>query len=457
LKIDNCSLFKGIARMSFQGKQLSAEVTELVVRLKEHHDEERKAGKFVPTIDPAGRTAKALGLGVATVKRIMARYTKSGEKVVVRVPQRPGRPPSGIFPNVQPVVRQFVRAENLGGRRVSIERVGSYLLTEHGIEIPKTTLWRALNRWGFTHGEGRRRDSLKEQSRVILARRDYLRTKLANRNPDGTLKRPEVYLDETYINKNHSSQFTWYLDDDGPLVNKPSGVGPRLIVVHAITRDGWIEGAQLVFEAKKRTGDYHGQMNWDNFSKWFKGQLVPNIPQKSLIILDNASYHNVYVDNFFPSKNSSKEQLRQWLSRNSYPWREDMLKSELLELATRLAPAPEYQLDALAAKHEMAILRTPPYHPELQPIETCWAVVKNYMADNCDFTMTGLRERLPEGFAKVTAHTCQEIISKVVEQEDTYWIEDEKLDEVYAANAEEEDRGQRLNEELGAEPYLDER
>ena len=121
--------------MSLQGKQLSTEVTELVVRLKQHHDEERKAGKFVPTKDPAGRTAKALGLGVATVKRIMARYTKSGQEIVVRVPQRPGRPPSRIFPNLQPVVRQFVRAENLGGRRVSIERVGSYLHTKHGIEI----------------------------------------------------------------------------------------------------------------------------------------------------------------------------------------------------------------------------------------------------------------------------------------------------------------------------------
>jgi len=442
--------------MSFQGKQLSAEITELVVRLKEYYDEERKACKFVPTKDPAGRTAQALGLGVATVKRIMARYAKSGGEVVVRVPQRPGRPPSRISPNIQPIVRQFIRTENLGGRRVSIERVGSYLHTVHGVETPKTTLWRALKRWGFTHGEGRRRDSLKEQSRVILARRDYLRAKLANRNPDGTLKRPEVYLDETYINKNHSSRFTWYLDDDGPLVNKPSGVGPRLIVVHAVTKDGWVEGAQLVFEAKKRTGDYHGQMNWDNFSKWFKGQLLPNIPPKSLIILDNARYHNVYSDNFFPNKSSSKEQLRRWLTRNSYPWQEDMLKSELMELCARFAPVPEYQLDILATEHEMSILRTPPYHPELQPIETCWAVVKNYMADNCDFTMKGLHERLPEAFEKVTPRTCQEIIAKVIEQEDNYWIEDDKLDEVYAANAEEEYTGKILYEELGAESYLEE-
>ena len=101
--------------MSFQGKQLSAEITELVIRLKEYHDNERKAEKFVSTKDPARRTAKTLGLGVATVKRIMAHYAQSGSKVIVRVPERPGRPPNQIFPNIQPIVRQFIRAENLGG------------------------------------------------------------------------------------------------------------------------------------------------------------------------------------------------------------------------------------------------------------------------------------------------------------------------------------------------------
>jgi transposase len=224
--------------------------------------------------------------------------------------------------------------------------------------------------------------------------------------------------------------------------------------VHAITQDGWVDGAQLVFEAKKRTGDYHGQMNWSNFSKWFRDQLLSSIPPKSLIILDNASYHNVYVDDLFPNKSSKKDQLRCWLTRNGYPWREDMLKSELLELCARLAPVPEYQLDQLAAEHGMSILRTPPYHPELQPIEICWAVVKNCMADGCDFTMAGLRKRLPLAFSKVTPHTCREIIAKVVEQENRYWVEDERLDEVYSANAEEEYAGQSLYEKRASESYL---
>lgn len=417
--------------MSQQGKQLAPEVADVVVHLKHHFDEERKAGKTVPTKDSAGRTAAALGIGVATVKRIMARH---GRGETFRPARRPGRPPGAVSAGLQPVVRAFIRAENLSGMRVSVERVRAHLAEECEVDVPKMTLWRALRRWGFTYGQGRRRECLKEQDRVIRARREYLRAMRANRDSDGLPKRPEVYLDETFINKNHSARYTWYPHEDGPWVNKPSGVGPRMILVHAITRDGWVEGAELLFEAKRRTGDYHGQMNWNNFSKWFQDQLMPNIPEGALVVLDNARYHNVLVEDFFPNGRSTKEELRAWLTRNGHAWHENMLKSELLGKCVRFAPQPELRLDRLAAAKGITILRTPPYHPELQPIERCWAVVKNHMADNCDFTMPGMRERLPEAIAKVTTITCRKIVGKIREQEDKYWKEDEKLDEVYAAD-----------------------
>ena len=205
---------------------------------------------------------------------------------------------------MQPVIREFIRDKNLKGRKIGAEQIQDYLLKKHDIEIPMSTLLRSLNRLGFTYGIGKRRSTLKERDYVVLARRRYLRRKIANRNFDGSLKQAEVYLDETYINKNHSNQFTWYLDEDGPWVNKPSGKGPRLIIVHAITKDGWVNGAQLIFDAKKRTGDYHGQMNWENFSKWFEIQLLPNIPANSLIIMDNAGYHNMML----PIVKTKKEQ-----------------------------------------------------------------------------------------------------------------------------------------------------
>jgi hypothetical protein len=70
-------------------------------------------------------------------------------------------------------------------------------------------------------------------------------------------------------------------------------------------------------------------MNWDNFSKWFETQLLPNIPDNSLIIMDNASYHNVLAEDTFPKKIHTITRLREWLSNNETPWSTDMLKSEL--------------------------------------------------------------------------------------------------------------------------------
>lgn len=415
--------------MSFQGKTFSSKMKQFVVNLKRYFDAERNAGSMVSTKDPAERTAKALGIGKITVKRIMAEHNKNGPKIIIP-PPRSKREDYRIAVNLQPVIRQYIRSENLKGRRVSLQKLHNYVRVEHAVEIATTTLWRSLQRWGFAYGIGTRRSSLRERDTVILARRKYLRTRRANRNPDGTLTRPEVYLDETYINKNHSNQFTWYLDEDGPWVNKPAGKGPRWIIVHAITQAGWVQGAELVFQAKKRTGDYHGQMNWNNFSKWFTDQLLPNIPPHSIIIMDNAKYHNVLAEGAFPTSHSLKDKLRHWLTENHYEWGEDMLKPELFALCKKLAPPPQFQLDQIAESQGHSILRTPPYHPELQPIETCWGIVKNYMANNCDFTLDGFREHLPIALTKVTGQTCKKLIAKIVKQEEKFWIEDDQLDEL---------------------------
>jgi transposase len=411
--------------MAFQGKEFTPEMKQLIVNLKQHFDKEKKAGKTVSTRNAIGRVAHGLGVGEVTVKRIMADH-KQGKVLVVEKKER-GKPPCRLSLNLQPVIRDFIRQKNLKGQQISAEQIRKYLLQKHSVEIPMSTFLRSLSRLGFTYGVGKRRTALKEQDYVVLARRRYLRRKIANRNNDGSLKRPEVYLDETYINKNHSGQFTWYLEEDGPWVNKPSGKGPRVIVIHAITVNGWVDNAQLIFEANKRTGDYHGQMNWGNFWQWFETQLLPNIPANSLIILDNARYHNVFAESAFPISTTRKEVLCNWLDKNSIPWTTDMLKPELYELCKRLAPAPEYKLDQIAEAAGHSILRTPQYHPELQPIETCWGVVKNYMAAHCDFTMKNFREYLPLAFAKVTSRTCKSLIAKVVKQEEKYWIEDSKL------------------------------
>ena len=412
-----------------QGKAVDLQERELVIRLKEHFDRERDQGSSVSTKDPADRVAKALSIGKRTVKEILSTYHKTGQ-VVAPVLEAKGKPPYRVAPALETVIRQRIRELNRQGSHVSMRSLCRWL-TDTYEPIPHGTLGRTLQRMGLVYGKSQSKPAFRERDDVLIARREYLRRKLANRHPpEGTIC-PEVYLDESYVNVNHSSPRTWYFAEEGPWVRKPSGKGARLIMLHAMTRHGWVDGAKLVFQAKRRTGDYHGQMNFENFHRWFVEQLLPQIPAASLIVMDHAPYHNVYLDGmFYPTTWSKKAELHSWLQQHHPEAYDDsMIKAELLALCRQWCPKPDYELDriALAAGHQ--ILRTPPYHPELQPIEECWGVVKNHCAEKCDYTLAGLRRHLEEGFDKVTPETCRAAIADMRREEDRYWQEDmEELD-----------------------------
>ncbi len=255
-----------------RGKAYTSEERAIVVTLKKSYDLEKKQGEFISTKNSALRVSKNLNISLRSVKEILSEYKKTGT-VNVEVNEK-GKPSFRVSSMVETIVRQRVRELNQKGEHVSLRSLSGWLHQEHQIEVSNQTLGNTLKRMGFVNGRSKRRNSLKERDYVVVARRKYLRKKLKNRKKGGGTYRPEVYLDETYINVNHSVENTWYFSDDGPWVNKPSGKGARLIIVHAITEKGWIPEAKLVFQAKKCTGDYHGQMNYDNFSKWFKEQLL---------------------------------------------------------------------------------------------------------------------------------------------------------------------------------------
>jgi len=412
---------------SRRGKPLTPEVKKLVVSVK-HYFDQAGLEPYEPSVN---RTAAAIGIGVATVKRIMADFN-CDPKLLDESTKKRGRPGYAISDSHIEAVRTYIRNANIEGQYITLADIQAFLKEECGDDsFHKATLARALKRWGFEFGKGIRSQHLKEKDHVVAARRRYLREKRGNRADAGdaiAVRRPEVYLDESYVNKNHSNDFTWYYGEDGPWVQKPTGKGERLIILNAITSNGWVPGAKLVFKSSRKTGDYHGQMNWELFKKWFTEMLIPNIPASSLIIMDNAPYHNILSENSPPTPQSSKKHIREWLEQNGVYCHDDYLKPELIEILKKMAPEPIYAIDELAAAHGHKVLRTPQYHPELQPIETCWGVVKNYIATHCDFTMQNLIKQLDNGFGKVTKETCTKIIKRIRAFEDEFWVSDMKID-----------------------------
>ena len=409
---------------SIQGKPLTLEVKRVVVSVKLYFD----SIKISPKESSTKRTADAVGIGEATVKRIMASYNKDPKLLDNCIKMR-GRPPHLVGETNQELVRDYVRTANKNGEYITLNDIKEFLkknTLDESFHI--ATLARTLNRWGYEFGKGTRSQHLKEKDYVIAARQRYLRAMRENRNKAGAIIRDEIYLDESYVNKNHSNDYIWYSGEDGPWVQKPTGKGDRLIIMNAISNDGWIPGAKLVFKSTRKTGDYHGQMNWELFKKWFVEMLLPNIPQNSIIIMDNASYHNRLSESSPPTFLSAKSKIIEWLDDNKITHKKDLLKAELVEILNKKAPSPIFEIDEVAEKHGHKILRTPPYHPELQPIEICWGVVKNHVARNCDFSMNNLTEQLDAGFRKVTKSTCVKIIKKIRKVENKFWKDDKKID-----------------------------
>lgn len=410
-----------------KGKPLHPEVKKVIVSLKEYFD--RNKFELKVRDSSAQMVADAIGIGLATVNRTMANYHKDPESIEEH-PQPRGRPNYAIDGSHQEIVRSYIRTANLEGTHITLETIRDFLL-KHS---PNTschimTLSRALDRWGFEFGKGIRTQQLKEKDYIIAARQRYLRKMRNNRAvKTGESLRPEIYLDESYVNKNHSNDFTWYYHEDGPWVQKPTGNGDRFVIVNAMTKDGWVPGAKLVFKSSKKTGDYHGQMNAELFQKWFKEKLLPNIPSNSLIVMDNAAYHMTLSEHSAPTESCSKSKMKRWLELNKIFCDPNCLKAELVEIIKKVAPEPTYMIDEIAEKYGHEVVRTPPYHPELQPIEICWGVLKNEIARHCDFTMKNLEKQLESAFNKVTAETCRKIIKRVREIEDKFWNEDKKLE-----------------------------
>jgi len=62
-----------------------------------------------------------------------------------------------------------------------------------------------------------------------------------------------------------------------------------------------------------------------------------------------------------------------------------MLKPELLQVVPYPLSKTWIRIGSNCQSKSHEILRTPQYHPELQPIETCWGVVKEPLCDEMRF------------------------------------------------------------------------
>jgi hypothetical protein len=79
------------------------------------------------------------------------------------------------------------------------------------------------------------------------------------------------------------------------------------IIHHAGGRRGFIPNALVVFKFNQKTGDYHNEMNGENYICWLKEKLIPNFEPNAVLVTDNSPYHNIQ-NNKAPTSNQIRKQ-----------------------------------------------------------------------------------------------------------------------------------------------------
>ncbi|KAE9532327.1 hypothetical protein AGLY_009950, partial [Aphis glycines] len=143
------------------------------------------------------------------------------------------------------------------------------------------------------------------------------RKMLMERNDINEDTRPVVYLDETWVNQNHSRSRIWQNNEETEGFKIPTGKGGRLIITHnGSSRFGFIGGPTFVFKCQAgNSTDYHSSMNSDVFKQWYL-DILKLLPEPCVIVMDNEPYHSMLVNNY-QKRNARKAEVQEWLKNQN--------------------------------------------------------------------------------------------------------------------------------------------
>lgn len=333
------------------------------------------------------RTAKACGIGLRTVQKIISEGKISLNNSGTISLKSPGKhrnrskEVTELDDFNKNVLRNKIFDMYNNGQFPTAEKLVLEMKNSIGFQGGCWSMLKILKSMGFKHrksNDGRR--FLLERSDIVAARMRFLREMHEIRQAGSS---QIYYLDETWVNQNHSRSRCWKMSDGSGGLKVPIGKGSRLIVCHAGSAvSGFIPQSKLIFRSKSKckSSDYHSEMTAAVFRKWFEEQLLPYLEVNSVIVMDNASIHSLIVDKS-PCSNTRKSDIVAWLANKNIPHSSLETRAELLQLVKQNKPlCNKYEIDTIAMQHGHKVVRLPPYHCQYNPIELVWAQVKDYVA-----------------------------------------------------------------------------
>ncbi|XP_067141996.1 uncharacterized protein [Centruroides vittatus] len=240
-------------------------------------------------------------------------------------------------------------------------------------DFTRSTIYNLLKLLNFKYTNRNRNSRLIERDDIILWRRQYLRKIREMRS----LGRKIYYLDETWINAGHTKNKVWqdcsitsyreaFVSGRSTGLKNPSGKGKRIVLVHIGSNSGFLNGGLYEFESKS-TKDYHEEMDG---------------------IISKMNFWNIVKK-----------------IKHKYD---------------------KYIIDEMAKEIGVDVLRLPPYHCNLNPIELIWADMKGYIArHNTTFKLSDVRILMNKAIEQITEERWRKCIEHIEKEEQRMWELDE--------------------------------
>lgn len=372
------------------------------------------------------------GIGQTTIKKTLSEYRSTGHVTSKNIT----RSKKQLLDKLNIIdlqgIRQKVHSFWLKRELPTLDKILKLVNDDSKIiNTTRSSLHRLLITMQFTYTEIKKHSVLTEKDSLIIWRRNYL-FDLRKFRSQG---RPIYYLGETSIDIDDYSDAIVKLEEfNNELLSDAVVIATRkvkrLIVLHIGSDKGFHPGGMLFFESKRNTVNVHDEINGENFREWFES-ILPSLERNSVIVMDNAPYHSVELEET-PTTSWRTQDIINWLRSKGETFDRPMLKVMLLQRVKQIKSRYNaYVIDNIAQDAGHNILRLPPYHRELNPIEFAWSILKQYVQhNNSTFKLPDANILLNESIASVTTQHWSNFIQQVIKVEDKIWEVDDIIDEM---------------------------
>jgi hypothetical protein len=123
-----------------------------------------------------------------------------------------------------------------------------------------------------------------------------------------------------------------------------------------------------------------------------------------------------------------KDRIQEWITSHGETFVEYMLKKHLIGTVYSIRPTyDKYRIDEMGH----TVVRLPPYHCELKPIEIAWAQIKHHIQmNNTSFKIKYMEQLFQQGFESVTADRWTDCVEHVTRVEAGMWRAEEIHDDI---------------------------